>query len=61
MKPNKKHIMKILRVIGLGLLIIILKFLVPNIFSAGEETIISSFDMTTSVLNQVQTSLTTLP
>lgn len=53
--------MKIFRAIGLGLLIIILKFLVPEIFGAGEETIITTFDMTTSVLNQVQTNIDSLP
>lgn len=32
--------MRILRVLGLGLLIIFLKFLVPNIFSEIEQTLV---------------------
>ena len=37
--------MKILRVIGLGLAIIILRFLVPDIFHALEHTLLSFFDI----------------
>jgi hypothetical protein len=43
--------MKILRVIGLGLAIIILRALVPDIFHALEKTFLSFFDILQSVLS----------
>jgi hypothetical protein len=36
--------MKIMRAVGLGLLIITLKFLVPRIFAGIENTLLSFFD-----------------
>jgi len=42
--------MKILRVVGLGLAIIMLKFLVPRIFSGFEGTLLSLFDSLQAIL-----------
>ena len=52
--------MKILRAIGLGIAIAMLKFLVPTIFSAGENTIINLFTTFDSVLLKVQSGINTL-
>ncbi len=52
--------MKIFRAIGLGIAIILLKFLVPTIFSAGESTIINLFTTIDSVLIEAQSGINTL-
>lgn len=52
--------MKILRAIGLGIAIIMLKFLVPAVFQAGEHTAINLFNTIDTVLTKTQTA-TVLP
>jgi hypothetical protein len=42
--------MKILRVVGLGLAIVMLKFLVPRVFAGIENTLLAFFDVIQSVL-----------
>jgi len=42
--------MKIMRVIGLGLTIIMLKFLIPQIFAGLENTLLAFFDSMQAVL-----------
>ncbi|OHB10228.1 MAG: hypothetical protein A3G05_01945 [Candidatus Zambryskibacteria bacterium RIFCSPLOWO2_12_FULL_45_14] len=42
--------MKILRVAGLGLALIMLKFLVPRIFSGAENTLLAFFDAIQQIL-----------
>jgi hypothetical protein len=42
--------MKILRVVGLGMLIITLKFLVPRMFAGFESTLLVFFDALQSIL-----------
>ncbi len=42
--------MKILRAIGLGLTIIMLKFLIPQVFAGFENTLLVFFDVLQSVL-----------
>jgi hypothetical protein len=50
--------MKILRVIGFGMLIITLKFLTPKIFSGIENTLLVFFDSMQTVLERVGTAQT---
>lgn len=45
--------MKILRVVGLGLAIIMLKFLVPKIFVGIENMLLAFFDSLTSIFSRV--------
>jgi len=52
--------MKIFRAIGLGIAIVLLKFLVPTIFLAGENTIINLFTTFDSVLLQAQSGINAL-
>jgi hypothetical protein len=49
--------MKILRAIGLGLTIIMLKFLVPKIFTGFENMLLTFFDTLTLVLGQTQNAM----
>ena len=42
--------MKILRVIGLGLAIVMLKFLVPRIFAGLENTLLTFFETLQTIL-----------
>ncbi|MFA6227236.1 MAG: hypothetical protein WC631_02065 [Candidatus Paceibacterota bacterium] len=49
--------MKILRVIGLGLAIIMLRFLVPEIYHALENTLLSFFDILQTALHFGKDSL----
>jgi len=49
--------MKILRVVGLGLTIIMLKFLVPKIFAGFENMLLTFFDTLTLVFGQTQNAL----
>jgi hypothetical protein len=42
--------MKILRVVGLGLAIIMLKFLVPRVFAGIENTLLAFFDSLQAIL-----------
>jgi hypothetical protein len=50
--------MKILRVLGFGLLIIMLKFLVPEIFSGLQNTLLVFFDTIQTVLGSARSSMT---
>lgn len=50
--------MKILRVVALGLLIIMLKFLTPKIFSGIENTLLVFFETIQTVLGQSKNSMT---
>jgi hypothetical protein len=50
--------MKILRAIGWGLLIIILKFLTPKIFSGLENTLLVFFEAAQGILSGSKSSLT---
>ena len=50
--------MKILRVLGLGLLIITLKFLVPEIFSGFQNMLLTFFRTIQTVLGTANTSMT---
>lgn len=43
--------MKILRVAGFGLALIMLKFLLPRVFAGAENTLLSFFDALQSVLD----------
>lgn len=49
--------MKILGAIGLGLTIIILKFLMPQVFHGIENTLVSFFTLLEGVLTKGQTAL----
>lgn len=51
--------MKILRVVGLGLLIITLQFLVPRIFTGIENTLLVFFDTLQMALGTTQGALQT--
>lgn len=51
--------MKILRAIGLGLVIIILQLLAPRIFSSIETASIATFDTVTKTMQVSQTAITT--
>lgn len=53
--------MKILGVIGLGLGILILQALVPELFSTGETTVITGFETATSAFQKAQVMLNSLP
>jgi hypothetical protein len=62
-KPVVKHPpqtkgMKILRVIGFGLLIITIKFLTPKIFSGIENTLLVFFDSMQTVLEKTSATQT---
>lgn len=46
--------MKIFRALGLGIGIIVLKFLAPEIFSALEKTLITLFETVENILVQSQ-------
>jgi len=48
--------MKILRVVGLGILIIMLKFLVPRIFAGFESTLLALFDSMQSILGTAKSA-----
>ena len=50
--------MNILRVLGLGLAIIILRILVPDIFHALEKTLLSFFDILQVALSMGKGSMT---
>ena len=50
--------MKILKVVALGLLIIMLKFLVPKIFLGIENTLLVFFETIQTVLGQSKNSMT---
>ena len=50
--------MKIFRVIGLGLAIIIIRYLMPDLFHAIENTLLVFFDVLQSVLSVSKDSLT---
>ena len=50
--------MKILRVLGLGLLIIMLKFLVPEIFSGFQNMLLAFFGTLQTILGKADTSMT---
>jgi hypothetical protein len=49
--------MKILRVVGLGLAIVMLKFLVPRIFLGIENVLLTFFDTLGSIFSQVNPSV----
>jgi hypothetical protein len=50
--------MKILRVVGLGLTIVMLKFLVPKVFMGLENTLLVFFETIQTVLASSRQSLT---
>ena len=50
--------MNILRVLGLGLLIIMLKFLVPEIFSGIQNTLLVFFETIQTILASSRESMT---
>ena len=50
--------MRILRVVGLGLAIIMIRFLVPEVFRALENTLLTFFDTLDIVLTKSQTGIT---
>jgi len=49
--------MKILRVVGFGLAVIMLKFLVPKIFLGIENVLLTFFDALGSIFSRVDGSL----
>lgn len=49
--------MKILRVVGFGLAIIMLKFLVPTVFHGIENVLLTFFDTLGAILSRVDGSL----
>lgn len=53
--------MGIFRAIGLGIGIIILKLLVPEVFSALQTTLVTFFDVLQSILAQAPTDFSHLP
>lgn len=59
--PLSKIIMKIFRVLGLGLAIIILRSLLPSVFQAFENTLLAFFHLAGSVLGTAQGLLNSLP
>lgn len=48
--------MRIFRVLGLGLAIIMIRFLVPEVFHALEDTFLTFFTVVETVLTKVETS-----
>ena len=46
--------MRIFRVLGLGLAIVMIRFLMPNVFQAFEDTLLASFDVVGFVLDRAQ-------
>lgn len=52
--PNINIFMKIFRVIGLGLAIVVIRFLVPEVFRALEDTFLLFFDVVQTVLLRAQ-------
>jgi hypothetical protein len=53
--------MKILRALGLGLTIMILRSLLPDVFQAFENTLLQFFHLAGSLLETAQTLVNTLP
>ena len=50
--------MKILSVLGWGLLVIILKFLIPKVFTGFENTLLAFFDTAQSILTSSRNAMT---
>ena len=50
--------MNIFRVLGFGLLIVLLKFLVPEIFAGLQRTLLVFFDALQTILGSAKTSMT---
>jgi len=50
--------MKILRVVGFGLLIVMLKFLVPTVFAGLESTLLVFFETIRTILASSKGSMT---
>ncbi len=50
--------MKILNILGLGLLIVMLKFLVPKMFSGFENTLLVFFETAQGILSGAKNPLT---
>ncbi len=53
--------MGILKAIGFGLFLIMLKFIVPQVFSGGESLVVSVFETLQLSLTKAQATLNTLP
>jgi cell shape-determining protein MreC len=54
LSSNFINLMKIFRVLGLGLAIIMIRFLMPNVFRAFEGTLLAFFDAIGFVLERAQ-------
>jgi len=53
--------MRILGALGLGLGILILRSLVPDIFHAIEQTLLQFFDLASTVLDKTQVLVNAIP
>jgi hypothetical protein len=53
--------MKILRAIGLGLVIIILQLLVPRVFHSAEDAFVATFNTAQVVMGVARDTITSLP
>ncbi|MEI6191260.1 MAG: hypothetical protein WCP24_02755 [bacterium] len=53
--------MKILKALGLGLTILILRSLLPEVFQAFENTLLQFFHLAGSLLDKTQVLVNTLP
>ena len=56
-----QNIMRILRAIGLGIALVVLKLIVPAVFTAGEQTLITFFKTADTLFQQVQQAAQALP
>ena len=59
-KPHH-NTMRILRAIGLGIALVVLKLVIPAVFAAGEQTLITFFETADSILKQAQQAAQTFP
>lgn len=57
-KPSQNICMKIFRAIGLGLAIIIVSFLMPEVFGALEDVLLTFFQLLNTILTQADESFT---